>query len=67
MPTHNNVNNPQTNLEPKGPHHGNGLHDHELGQTTTTGSHTGLVGGGGPIGRQISVTLSEFVFPYPIP
>jgi len=47
-------------LEPK---HGNGIHDHELGQTTTAGSGAGLVGGGGgPIGRQISVTLTPEQF-----
>ena len=54
--------NPAMHLEPKAAHHNNGHNnggyaDSELGQQT---SAQGLLAGGQPIGRQISVTLSEF-------
>ena len=46
-------------LEPKAAHQGNNGHmDSELGHATTGQSQQGLMSGGAPIGRQISVTLS---------
>lgn len=59
--TANDNSNPAMHLEPKAAHHNNGQHnggyaDTELGQQT---SAQGLLSGGQPIGRQISVTLSE--------
>lgn len=47
-------------LEPKAAHQNNGGYaDTELGQQTTAHSGQGLIQGGQPIGRQISVTLSQ--------
>lgn len=53
--------NPAMHLEPKAAHANNkgGYADTELGQQTTANSGQGLLQGGQPIGRQISVTLSR--------
>jgi hypothetical protein len=56
--------NPANHLEPKAAHSNNGGYaagnDSELGQSTTAHSGQALLQGGGqPIGRQISVTLSR--------
>lgn len=61
--TANSNSNPGMHLEPKAAHQNNGYNDTELGQQTTAHSGQGLLaaqGGGQPIGRQISVTLSEW-------
>jgi len=53
--------NPGMHLEPKAAHHNGAAHDTELGHATTGHSEQGLLGGG-PLGRQISVSLSPEQF-----
>jgi len=62
VPANNNTN-PAMHLEPKAAHQGNNGHmDSELGHATTGQSQQGLMSGGAPIGRQISVTLTPEQF-----